>query len=109
MSSVEKLHQLPSRNEFKTAMKEDRSKGIDGHNPSDERGKELENKVLKAQKQAEVENVEIKLYHIIYDAIEELRSAMEGMLAPKLVEKSTGSARVKEVFKIIRNQKTFKN
>ncbi len=54
----------------------------------------------KAQKQAELEGVEIKLYHIIYDAIEELRSAMEGMLAPKLVEKSTGSARVKEVFKI---------
>lgn len=54
----------------------------------------------KAQKQADVEKVEIKLYHIIYDAIEELRSAMEGMLAPKLVEKATGSARVKEVFKI---------
>ncbi len=54
----------------------------------------------KAQKQADLDGVEIKLYHIIYDAIEELRSAMEGMLAPKLVEKSTGSARVKEVFKI---------
>jgi ABC-2 type transport system permease protein len=47
MSSVEKIHQLPSRNEFKLAMSEDRSKGIDGHNPADERGKELEEKVLK--------------------------------------------------------------
>lgn len=47
MSSVEKWHELPSRNEFKTAMKEDRSKGIDGHNPSDERKKELESGVLK--------------------------------------------------------------
>ena len=46
LSSVEKWHPLPSRNEFKTAMQEDRSKGIDGHNPADERGKELENKVL---------------------------------------------------------------
>ena len=46
LSSVEKWHQLPSRNEFKTAMKEDRSKGLDGHNPADERGKELEKKVL---------------------------------------------------------------
>jgi len=54
----------------------------------------------KAQKQAESDGVEIKLYHIIYDAIEDLRSAMEGMLAPKIVEKATGSARVKEVFKI---------
>ncbi len=46
MSSVEKWHALPSRNEFKTAMSEDRSKGLDGHNPADERGKELEKKVL---------------------------------------------------------------
>ncbi|MFA7056839.1 MAG: translation initiation factor IF-2 [Candidatus Cloacimonadales bacterium] len=54
----------------------------------------------KAQRQAELEGVEIKLYYIIYDAIEDLKSAMEGMLAPKLVEKATGSARVKEVFKV---------
>ena len=54
----------------------------------------------KAQRQAELENVEIKLYNIIYDAIEDLRSAMEGMLEPNLVEKATGSARVKEVFKV---------
>ncbi|MCC5944286.1 MAG: DUF3526 domain-containing protein [Bernardetiaceae bacterium] len=47
MSSVEKWHELPSRNEFKVAMKEDRSKGVDGHNPSDERKKEFEQKVLK--------------------------------------------------------------
>ncbi len=47
MSSVEKWHELPSRNEFSTAMKEDRSKGLDGHNPADERGKELKEKVLK--------------------------------------------------------------
>lgn len=47
MSSVEKLHELPSRNEFNTAMREDRSKGLDGHNPSDERKEELEARVLK--------------------------------------------------------------
>ena len=46
LSSVEKWHELPSRNAFKAAMKEDRSKGLDGHNPSDERTKELEAKVL---------------------------------------------------------------
>ena len=46
MSSVEKWHKLPSRNEFQTAMKEDRSEGIDGHNPSDERTQELEAKIL---------------------------------------------------------------
>lgn len=47
MTSVEKWHELPSREEFKTAMREDRSKGIDGHNPADERGKELEDQILK--------------------------------------------------------------
>jgi len=47
MSSVEKLYDLPSRNNFKTAMKEDRAKGIDGHNPADERGKALVEEVLK--------------------------------------------------------------
>ncbi|MEO1627890.1 MAG: DUF3526 domain-containing protein [Bacteroidota bacterium] len=47
MSSMEKWYELPSRNEFKAAMKEDRSKGLDGHNPSDSRKKELEAKVLK--------------------------------------------------------------
>lgn len=47
LSSVENWHELPSREAFKTAMRTDRSKGIDGHNPSDERGKELELQVMK--------------------------------------------------------------
>ncbi|BAO77041.1 DUF3526 domain-containing protein [Winogradskyella sp. PG-2] len=47
MSSAEKWHPLPSRNEFQSAMKEDRSKGLDGHNPSDERGLALKEQVLK--------------------------------------------------------------
>lgn len=46
MSSVEKWHPLPSRDEFKAGMKEDRAKGIDGHNPTDERANALEEKVL---------------------------------------------------------------
>ncbi len=46
MSSVEKWHDLPSRNEFQADMKEDRSKGLDGHNPLDERAKDLEAKTL---------------------------------------------------------------
>ena len=45
-SSVEKIYPLPSRKDFQTAMKEDRSKGIDGHNPFDERKKALEAEVL---------------------------------------------------------------
>jgi len=46
LSSVERWHPLPSRNEFKTAMREDRAQGLDGHNPVDERGKELEKRIL---------------------------------------------------------------
>lgn len=46
MSSVEKWHNLPNRTEFKEAMRDDRSKGIDGHNPRDERSKILEKEIL---------------------------------------------------------------
>lgn len=46
LSSVEKWHELPSRNDFQAAMKEDRSQGIDGHNPTDERGAALEQQTL---------------------------------------------------------------
>lgn len=46
LSTIEKWHELPSRNEFQTAMKDDRAKGIDGHNPSDERAIELEQETL---------------------------------------------------------------
>ncbi|MDO4288915.1 MAG: translation initiation factor IF-2 [Eubacterium sp.] len=49
---------------------------------------------------AEAEEVDIRLYRVIYDAIEDVKKAMEGMLAPEFVEKVTGSAEVREVFKI---------
>jgi translation initiation factor IF-2 len=53
-----------------------------------------------ARKIAEQEQIEIRLYSIIYDAINEVKDAMEGMLAPTLEEVVTGSAEVREVFKI---------
>lgn len=53
-----------------------------------------------ARKLAEAEEIDIRLYSIIYDAIEEIKQAMEGMLAPKEVEKVTGTAEVRETFKI---------
>lgn len=45
-SSVEKMFPLPSRKEFKESMREDRSKGLDGHNPSDKRIEAVEKRVL---------------------------------------------------------------
>ena len=55
---------------------------------------------LNARRLAERESIEIRLYSIIYDAIEEIRSAMEGMLQPKIEEKIVGNVEVREVFKI---------
>jgi translation initiation factor IF-2 len=53
-----------------------------------------------ARKLAEAEEIEIRLYSIIYDAINDVKDAMEGMLAPKVEEIVTGSAEVRQVFKI---------
>ncbi len=53
-----------------------------------------------ARKLAETEEIDIRLYSIIYAAIEEIKQAMEGMLTPKEVEKVTGTAEVRETFKI---------
>lgn len=53
-----------------------------------------------ARKLAEKEQVEIRLYSIIYDAIEEIRAAMEGMLDAKIEEKIICNVEVREVFKI---------
>ena len=53
-----------------------------------------------ARKIAENEEIEIRLYSIIYDAINEVKAAMEGMLAPETQEVIVGNAEVREVFKI---------
>lgn len=56
--------------------------------------------VLSARKLAEEENIDIRLYSVIYKAIEEIKSAMEGMLSPDIEEKIIGSAEVRETFSI---------
>ncbi|MFN8842739.1 MAG: translation initiation factor IF-2, partial [Chryseotalea sp.] len=53
-----------------------------------------------AKRLAESEEIEIKFYSIIYDAINELKAAMEGMLAPQEEEVIVGNAEVRTVFKI---------
>lgn len=53
-----------------------------------------------AKKLAEQEQVEIRLYSIIYDAINEVKDAMEGMLAPQIEEVIVGNLQVREVFRI---------
>ncbi len=53
-----------------------------------------------AAKMAEQEGVDIRKYSVIYDAIEEVKAAMEGMLAPELKEQVTATIEVREVFNI---------
>jgi len=55
---------------------------------------------LNARRIAEKEEIDIRLYSIIYDAINELKSAMEGMLAPEIKEEIQGTAEIMETFKI---------
>lgn len=55
---------------------------------------------LVARKLAEKEEIDIRLYSIIYDAIEEIKSAMEGMLSPEIKEETTATLEIQEIFKI---------
>jgi translation initiation factor IF-2 len=54
----------------------------------------------KALALAEENQIEIRLYSIIYNALEDVRGAMEGLLPPTLVEKQHGKAEVRQLFKI---------
>lgn len=56
----------------------------------------------KARELAEHENIDIRYYKVIYDAINDIKMAMEGMLAPSLEEKIVGVAEIRETFKISR-------
>ena len=55
---------------------------------------------LAARKLAEKEGIDIRLYSIIYDAIDEVKDAMSGMLSPEIKEEITGTAEIRETFKI---------
>ena len=55
---------------------------------------------LSARRSAEKEGVDIRLYSIIYNAIEEVKAAMEGMLLPEIKEEITANVEIREVFKI---------
>jgi translation initiation factor IF-2 len=54
---------------------------------------------VQANRLAQNEGVEIKMYSIIYNAIEEVKSAMEGMLEPKIQEKEVANVEIREVYK----------
>lgn len=56
----------------------------------------------KASQMAEKEGVDIRLYNVIYEAIEDVKKALEGMLAPTLKEKVLGRAEVRQLFPVSR-------
>jgi translation initiation factor IF-2 len=55
---------------------------------------------MSARKLAEKEEIDVRLYSIIYNAIEEIRSAMEGMLMPEVREEIVATLEIREVFKV---------
>jgi len=55
---------------------------------------------MQASRLADQENIEIRTYSIIYDAIEEVKSAMEGLLEPKVERKTVANVEIRDVFKI---------
>ena len=55
-----------------------------------------------AQSLAEREKVEIRRYNIIYDAVDDIKAAMEGLLAPELKEETIGALEVRDIFKVPR-------
>ena len=56
-----------------------------------------------ARKLAETEEIDIRLYSIIYDAINEIKAAMEGMLAPEYVEKVVCNLEIRQVFNVTKS------
>ncbi len=55
---------------------------------------------LNARKLAERENIDIRYYNIIYDCIEDIRKALEGLLEPEFEDKVIGTTEIREIFKI---------
>ena len=55
---------------------------------------------VNARKLAEAEHVDIRLYNVIYDAINEVKSALEGMLAPVISEKTVATIEIRDTFKV---------
>lgn len=53
-----------------------------------------------AKSLAERESVDVRTYRVIYDAIEDIKDAMHGMLEPEFVEEETGKAEIRDIFKV---------
>tara|TARA_B100000674_G_scaffold200634_1_gene163746 strand:- start:887 stop:2299 length:1413 start_codon:yes stop_codon:yes gene_type:complete len=70
-NTAEKIHQLPSRKTFKESMREERSRGIDGHNPRDKRREKLKEKYLAEYKVDSLKNLPLNFDGIVMQEDEE--------------------------------------
>ncbi len=93
-NTVDKINPLPSRQVFNEAMKEDRSKGIDGHNPSEDRQKALEKEILLKYKVDSLSQLPINFNGLVMQADEDYGS--------KVWDKHFGNN-----YKIVQNQKKW--
>ncbi|MFA5668948.1 MAG: translation initiation factor IF-2 [Balneolaceae bacterium] len=55
---------------------------------------------IQARKLAETEEIDIRLFSVIYDAVDEVRDALEGLLSPEIKEQIVGNVEVREIFKV---------
>ena len=53
-----------------------------------------------AEQIAKIENVDVRFYDVIYQAIEDIKAAMSGLLEPEIIEKDLGEAEVRQVFRV---------
>ncbi len=86
-NAVEKITPLPTRVEFQKAMDEDRSKGIDGHNPSEERKKEMEKATLAKYKVDSLSQLPINFDGLVMQADEEYGNTVWDKHFGKLYDK----------------------
>ena len=94
-SAAEQLIPLPTRVEFQNAMTTDREKGIDGHNPSDERKKRLESETLKKYNVQTLEELPINFAGIVMQADEEYGTAIYVQRKPRSIANTRWSASLK--------------
>lgn len=107
--TVEALKQAVARLETEEVHIEVIHSGIGSINSSDVMLAAASNAVIlgfnvkpnsEARKEAEVEDVQIRTYNIIFELVDDLKKALEGLLEPEEVDETTGHGEVKEVFKI---------
>ena len=108
-NAVEKLSPLPTRVEFQKAMDEDRSKGIDGHNPSGDRKKELEKATLAKYKIDSLSQLPINFDGLVMQADEDYGNTVWDKHFGKLYKQLQSQKRIYQLSGIINPFSSLQN